>query len=184
MSDFPAFDEATLPLFIHTWMSPYSACAPWAGGVNTSIASPSANLAKYMPIYLPFTYPVRRVFWINGSSVTSVNADFGIYSADGTCLYSTGSVVCSGASALQYTTASPTLVLPGGWYYFAKVVSSSTSNRGGWGATALARQIDYERLGGILQQASALPLPANMTGVAVANAIFPICGITRTASGF
>jgi hypothetical protein len=151
-----------------------------------SITWPAANTAFFQPIAIPFAYPVKRVFWINGSSVTSTNMDFGIYACSagqGVLLYSTGSTVASGTSAVQYTTPSPNFILSPGRYYFALVSSSATSNRGGHGNTASLGTIDLRRWG-VLMQASALPLPATMTGVTPTSVASPICGVTRTASGF
>ena len=135
-----------------------------------------------MPFWLPWPYPVNRVFWLNGSSVTSVNVDVGIYTADGTQIYHTGSVARSGTTASQYVTPSPTFVLTPGRYYFGYSCDSVTANRGGYAnASVTATRL---RLYGMLQQASVLPLPATMTGVAVTSAFFPLCGITRTTTGF
>ena len=92
MSDFPATN--VLPLFVTTF-------SRWSGAWDigrlgsaiqcASITWPVANTGFYVPIWLPFPYPVKRVFWVNGSSITSVSMDFGIYSASGTRLYSVGS---------------------------------------------------------------------------------------------
>lgn len=152
-------------------------------GLSISVASitwPSANLAFYIPVSLPWPYPVRRVWWINGSSVTTVNMDFGIYTHAGTLIYSTGSTAEVGASAVQYVTPTEFLLSPGR-YYFALACSSGTANRGGQGSTATAIAPNLA-LVGMLQEASALPLPATMTPVTIANVCMPICGITRTAS--
>lgn len=174
-----------LPLFISTMSARYSAaytCRSNSSFVESaSLTWPVANTAFYVPMFIPFHYPVRRVWWCNGSSVTSTNMDFGVFTASGAKIYSTGSTAQSGASTQQYV--SPTaFVLAPGEYYFALACSSTTANRGGQGTTggtATARA-----LCGVLQEASALPLPADMTPVTVANACYPLCGITRTASGF
>ena len=181
--DFPG--QPPTPLFIHTF-SRWSGVRDVGGIVGTlnpaSMTWPVANTAFYIPIWLQWPYQVERVFWLNGSSVTSVNMDFGIYNADGTRLYSTGSTVAVGANATQYVTPSPDFILSPGRYYFALADSSVTANRGGVGTTSgtTARM----RLGGILQEASALPLPDPMTPVAVANVCLPLCGVTRTTTGF
>ena len=183
MADFPVVSVP--PLFLHTWTR-------WSGGLTmvyqgsiTTIVSttwPSANLAKYIPMFLPFYYNVRRVFWVNGSSVTTTNRDFGIYTASGTRIYSTGSIAASVASVPQYVTPSTDLWLSPGNYYFALSTSTVTANRGPEGATntTLAR----ERLCGFLQEVSALPLPATMTPAVVSSLTFPLCGVTSTTTGF
>lgn len=181
MSDFPF--PSTRPLFIHTY-SRWAVEAARLAGVSNSLASltwPVANTAFYFPVEIPWPYPVRRVFWVNGTSVTSTNMDFGIYTADGVRIYSTGSTGASGTSAPQYTSPTEFLLAPGR-YYFALADSSTTANRGGMGRTTST--VPQIRMAGVLQEASALPLPATMTPSAVANSMYALCGITRTASGF
>lgn len=181
MSDFPVSGQ--LPLFVHNW-GEYGAFefTRIAGGVAVaSITWPVANTAFYVPLWIPWTYPVRRVFWVNGTSVTSVNMDLGIYSSAGERIYSTGSTAQVGASAVQYVDPTDFTLSPGR-YYMAVACSSTTANRGGQGTTAPT--VPRIRLGGVLQEASALPLPNTMTPSAVANACVPFCGFTRTASGF
>lgn len=185
MGDFPGL--TITPLFVHTF-SRYSAGLEagqnLAGGYSAqSITWPVANTAVYVPMWIPWPYSAKRVWWYNGASITSVNMDFGIYTADGTRIYSTGSTAAAGSvSAAQYTTPSTDLLLSPGMYYFALVSSSITTDRGGFGSTTAS--VIQQRLAGLLQETSALPLPATMTGVAVANSIMPMCGVTRTTSGF
>lgn len=181
MSDYPSYNA--LPLFVSTWSrwGGLEVCTQ-GGQALVSITWPSANLAKYVPVAIPWPYLVKRVFWINGSSVTSTNMDFGIYTAEGTKIYSTGSTAASGTSATQYVTPATDILLTPGRYYFALASSSGSANRGGQGSTST--NVIAEQLGGMLQEASALPLPATMTPVTVANSAFPLCGVTRTASGF
>jgi hypothetical protein len=183
--DFPS--NPPLPLFVHTYTrwgpaNEYRAIAAANLTFSVSITWPVANTAFYMPVVLPWAFPVRRVFWANGSSVTSTNMDFGIYTAEGTRLYSTGSTAASGVSAVQYVTPGTDLLLSPGTYYFALADSTTTANRGGMGATT-ATVLVLRKLG-VLQQATALALPANMTGAAVTNSCLPFCGVTRTTTGF
>jgi len=144
---------------------------------------PVGNAAFYVPMWLPWPYQVKRVFWYNGSSVTTVNVDFGIYNADGTRIYSTGSTARSGVSASQFVSPGTEILLLPGRYYFAHSCDSSTVNRGGVAATS--GTVGRLALGGILQEnLGAVTLPATMTPVTVANVYIPLCGVTRTASGF
>jgi len=179
--DFPQTTIA--PLFVNS-LSRYSAgievTVPFAPAMN-SLTWPTANKAIYIPFALEFSYPVRRVFWLNGSSVTSTNFDFGIYSQSGTKLYSSGSTAAAGASVLQFVTPTAFLLSPG-IYYMALSCSSITSNRGTSGLTSLTAP--RNRMAGLLEEASALPLPATMTPVACTFTIYPLMGITQTASGF
>ena len=183
MTDFPR--EGVLPLFVSTfsrWSGAWDLPRLGSAIQASALTWPVANTAFYVPIFLPWFYPVRRVFWVNGSSVTSVSMDFGIYTADGTRLYSTGSTAEAGALAPQYTTPGTSLLLSPGAYYFALSCTSTTAGRGGQGSTGAT--VPRLRLAGLFQQASVATLPATMTGAAVANACVPLCGITRTASGF
>lgn len=172
--------EHTLPLSVHTWTRWSVGGLVMNAGATMTVASltnPSANMAKYMPFWLPWPYPVRRVFWVNGSSITSANCDFGIYTAAGVRIYSTTSTAMSGPSVPQFVTPTP-FWLPAGCYYFGFSASSTTANRGGSGATTLSTS--RERMFGVLQEANALPLPNPMTPVSVANSYIVLCGITRT----
>jgi len=152
-----------------------------AGLALASNTWPVANTAFYLPLMIPWPYPVRRIFWGNGSSVTSTNMDAGIYTWEGVRLFSTGSTAASGVGALQYVALGTELILTPGRYYLALADSSTTANRGG---IAAAGTVSRNRQIGILQEASALPLPANMTGAQVANAYIPVVGVTKLASGF
>jgi hypothetical protein len=182
--DFPG--PQVTPLFVHTWTrwgAAQEAQAELVGGIAlASLTWPVANTAFYIPVWLPWPYQVERVFWVNGSSVTSTNMDFGIYTADGTRIYSTGSTAAAGASAPQYVTPGTDMLLVPGRYYFALADSSITANRGGAGSTGVS--VAGIRMAGLLQEASALPLPAIMTPSAVANSMLPVCGVTRTTTGF
>lgn len=179
MSDFPGIPP--LPLHIST-MSEQGVRPSTTRPSIGSITWPVASTAFYYPIVLPWPYPVARVWWVNGSAVTSTNMDFGIYSESGARIYSSGSTAESGTSAVQYVDATDFILGPG-VYYFALACSTITANCGGQGTTASTTVIQM-RMQGVLQEASALPLPANMTPSAATNACWPYCGITRTASGF
>jgi hypothetical protein len=174
---------AGAPLFINSLSARYSAAHKLLaylsalGNLGTG-AWPSANLALYVPISHPFAYPVKRVFVVNGTTATG-NWDLGLFSAlTLTKLYSTGAVAQSGTSALQYSTVN-WLVQPGE-YYLALSLSS------GSGTTFRTTAATSTRMGmiGCLQQATAHPLPSTLTPAAVANAYWPMFGLTRTTAGF
>lgn len=179
MTDWPDGTLAT-PTHVHTM------CRFTAGGLGRALvamAAPAvgtwvANLAVYVPMHLPFPYLVQRVFWINGSVITTTNVDCGVYSSSGTLLLSCGSTAMVGASAVQYAPVTATLLSPGA-YYLAWTCNNTTNRT--FGAVLAAQE--GETLG-LQQQATALPLPAAMTEAAYAGQGLPFCGITRTASGF
>lgn len=180
MADYP--NPTTTPMFLHTF-SRYSGLWEVAQGqsrgVPASLTWASANLARYVPISIPFAYPVNRVFWGNGS-VVGTAADFGIYTQDGTRLYSTGSTTASGASIPQYTTPATPFVLPPGDYYFA-LNNAGTLNRG-WGFSAASPNL---RFGGVKTQAvGATALPANATFATPSSSGMFLFGVTWTTTGF
>jgi hypothetical protein len=184
VSDFPIAGPETLPLFI----TPYST---WSIGRETTVSLsapasstwPVANQAYFIPLTLPWPYPVVRLWWFNGSAVTSTNMDIGIYTLDGIRLYSSGSTAESGVSAPQFVVPTSPILLTPGRYYMALACSTTTANCGGDGTTSMT--VIAGRLCGMLQQASALPLPPVATFAAMAtNAFIPFFGITRTPTGF
>lgn len=173
-----------LPLFIHTYSARFSPAMNARAatlGMSATLTWPIANTAFYYPMFIPFNYPVRRVLWTAGGSGTAMNVDFGIYTESGTKVYSTGSTALVSANAVQYVTPTEFILTPGA-YYFAFACSSISSSRLGSGTTGLA--LPHLALTGVLQQATALPLPATMTPVAVANSAYVFCGVTRTSTGF
>ncbi len=171
-----------LPLHIYT----FSRFGPgWESRLIHASAAPAAitwvtNIVSYHPIMLPWSYPVRRVFWINGSTISSTNVDMGIYTRGGVKLFSTGSTAMVGASSIQYAALGTDIVLPPGGYYLAWTCDNTT-NRG----FACSGSAANGEMLGMLQETKAIPLPATMTPVAWAQAWGPsACGITRTSTGF
>lgn len=150
--------------------------APLAGSAQfASVAWGTANLAILVPIFVRFRYPVRNLFVYNFATVAG-NVDVGIYTDDLARLFSTGSTAQAGASAMQFFAAD--LILTPGMYYLAMASSSTTATY----AAAAVGTATRERYLGLLQQATALPLPASITPAAVANARIPLIGITPMTS--
>lgn len=180
--DFETPHRLAPPLFINTNSLEFVGLAGRTIANNSSTASSTwtANLAIYMPFAIPWPYPVRRVFWFNGSTASS-NCDIGIYTVDGTRIWSSGSTGQSGASVLQYVTPATEILLSPGQFYLA-FACSGTTNRvtaQAIGTAAIGRSL------GLLEQGSALPLPSTATFATYAtNLLMPWCGITRTSSGF
>lgn len=145
--------------------------------ISTSTNWGTANLGVFVPVYIPFPYPVNRVCWGN-AGVVSGNVDFGIYGPDGGRIYSTGAIVQSGTNTVQYVSLSSTLLLSPGFYYFALSCSSSTARILVWTDSG---ESEYA---GFLQQASAHPLPSIATFAGPSSALLGLWGVTRTTSGF
>lgn len=179
MPDLPA---PVTPLFVGTNSRYFASatlrlCAPTLGVITWV-----ANQAIYMPVAIPWHYPVKRVFWYNGSTVTTTNVDFGIYTPGGGRVYSTGSTAMGTASEIQYVSVATPFILAPGAYYFAWTCSNTTARANGW---TITNQQQMQMLG-CLTQATALPLPnpATFASYGATPLGIPMCGITRTASGF
>lgn len=180
MTDFPLRQQ--LPTHVHT-------LTRWGIGNELRLVGGSAtpgaftwtaNQAAYIPVSIPWQYPVARVFWVNGSSATG-NADFGIYTVSGKRIYSTGSTGQSGATTAQYVTPGTPFILDAGSYLFALAFSGTTSVA--YGGLTPPSAIQLAGMG-CLSQTSAFALPASATFATFAASGFVVCGITRTASGF
>lgn len=144
-------------------------------GVSTSWTATSRVLI--MPFWLPWPYPVRRVFWGNGATLTA-NKDFGIYTFDGGKIYTTGSVAEAGASALQYVTPTEFTLYPGRYYMAISCNAASTAGH----AWAFAPSGFAMTQGGMLNMATTFPLPVTLTFATSSGTIVPLFGFTRYAS--
>jgi len=184
MSDFGGMmsSSALPPPFLSTY-SRYSGLYDLKQSVGTaltaaSVTAATANQARYYPISIPFDYPVRRVWWINGSSTTG-NRTFGIYRQNGERIYTTGATATTPASNMQYVDNADLWLTPGD-YYFA--FNCGTTTNGLWGIASTAAA---QRFAGIQQQAvgaDTLPDPATFATPTVAGV--NLCGVTSTTTGF
>jgi len=177
MGDFPTTPIPPVTITSWSFLSPMGTArqlgvSPTVG----SVAWPAANLAIYIPVLVPVDFPVRRVFWGNGSSTTGTGC-FGIYTPGGARIYTTGSTAKAGASVLQYVT--PTLfTLPAGCYYFATVMSATTN--AALGSTSVTTALG--RMMGLMEEAvGSTTLPATMTPAQWSHTGYNLCGITRGA---
>lgn len=171
------------PPFLHTW-SRHSglreAKVATGGAVAAASLTATANQAMAVPIHVPWPYPVRRVFWVNGSAASG-NRDFGIYTMDSSPrrIYSTGSTAASGTSAPQYVTPTA-FTLPPGDYYFIFNSGGTTNALFGNAVTAA-----LQRYAGIRQQAvGAVAIPDPFVPATPTVATVGIWGVTSTPSGF
>lgn len=175
--DFP--QEGLTPYLVHTGMANISGLgdALFTLSTRTTAAiSPVSGTAVYIPVTFPWTYLAKRAFWANGSTVTSAENDFGIYTTSGTRIYHTGKKALSGASGPQFVSTGNLVVAPGE-YYFALFVTGTTTSR--WnGYTG----VESARTAGCLSQAGLTELPEEAT-FAAAVAAMPICGVTKLGTG-
>lgn len=172
------------PLFISTY-------SRWAFGplwrmVNGSGAQPAAqtwtaNESLFIPFSIPFPYSVARMFWLNGSTITSSNADVGIYTSAGVRIASAGTTALAGASATQYVNV--TASLQPGNYFMAYACDNTTSRASG---TLFSTSVGELSQTGLNALSAAMPLPATaaLAGYTGIVGVLPYFGMTRTASGY
>jgi hypothetical protein len=179
MSDFP--NIASLPVTVWTG-SKFSmgagTRAPLAGtGQYATAAWTTANLAMYVPFWLPFRYPIRNLFVFNFATVNGTH-DLGIYDRNFALITSTGSVTQAGTSTIQFHAKD--IILDPGQYYFALSSSSTTATY----ATMQSGTTTRHRYLGILQQTSAHPLPASATpaSISAGNVKITAMGFTHLSS--
>lgn len=184
MADLPARVGSATPL--HVWASAYgyqreSSIIQNAAVAVSAATTWTAKLVSYMPVVLPFDYMVQRVWWMNGTTNTTSNVDFGIYSPSGAKIYSTGTTAMGTVAVVQYVTPATPFMLSAGAYYFAWSCDNTTAR-----AQTQAGTANAGRLVGMLQETTgSFGLPATMTPIAWANAFgYSICGVTRTTTGF
>jgi hypothetical protein len=182
MSDWPNASEP-LPTHISSFMGGYFPTSEgrWVAFVVSNPVSgawPTANLAINIPFSLPHPMPVRRLFWANGSAAGG-EWNAGILTAGYELLGATGKVAGSGNTAIQYGSVTEMLLNPGS-YIFSLAHSATTANQ----ANSMAITAIQGRIAGMTQQASSLELPTSGTPAKYEGLIYPLCGLTRTASGF
>jgi hypothetical protein len=174
------------PVFI-TSVSRYSAArtALRLSGSNATSAvwtPASSGNVTYIPFYLPFAYLVQRIFWWNGSTVTSTSIECAVHGQDGTKLLSSGLIAMGTASASQFQALAAPMTLPKGAYWFShNIVAATLTSRG----NGFAPTSTYARLAGLLQQSGQTGgTPNAATFGSYVGPGIPLMGITRTASGF
>ena len=140
----------------------------------SQIGWPAANLALYFPfrVFAPFT--LTELFWENGNTTTG-NRDAGIYDEAGTRLISAGSTAGGSVLVQQRANVTDTRLYPG--LYYLGMSSSNTSNNFWAMSNGSFRILTWL---GVMQQASAHPLPATATFAAYAQAAVyvPMFGLT------
>jgi hypothetical protein len=143
-------------------------------GISTTVWT--AGRAIYIPIKIPWPYPVKRMFIFNGGSVAG-NVDLGLYTRNGTKVFSTGSFAQVGVTTMQYVNFSY-LVSPGSYYLALAFSGVATIQR------AQFALVTNARMAGLLQQDSAFPLPASMTPAVYTLGGIYMFGMTLTESWY
>lgn len=154
-------------------MEIHSACGATGAG---DVTWPSANLAIYVPMYLPSPLQLQSLYWNNGTTVAG-NVMMGIYNENGSQILETAVVAQSGSGAPQSVDFSSRALRFGtGRYWLGIVMSSATAQLKGWtngtGITSINRMfgLSEESLGGT-------DLPAQMTFGSSARGLIPLLGI-------
>lgn len=147
---------------------PFMQAAGVSAGLTWAVStwSGAADRATYLPQVFPVRCTLYALSFMGGN--TTGNYDLGVYSADGVKLASTGSTAL--AASMQTLTLPEIAVPAGGLLYAALALSSTSGSSGRAGFTSAFQTINA----GMLQEASALPLPANMTPVISAETEIPI----------
>jgi hypothetical protein len=149
------------------------------GSESASGVFEAANRAVYLPILVPTTCVVRRLWWANGATVSaSYNVDVGIYLdagyKPGTRLLSTGSTAQGTASQVQFVDVTHTPLAPG--RYWLAIACSSGS------ATFFRITPTYGDEMLRFQQATAMALPSSATPAQSDNNPCYLFGFATTAS--
>lgn len=139
------------------------------GSTPSSGAFPAANDALFMPLILQQATLVKRLFSMNGATVSG-NIDVGIYSEDGARIVSSGSVAQAGTTDLQFFDITDLMLGPGR-YYLAVAMDNATGTL----IRATAGLVRLQAIG-MAKQASAFPLPATATFATVTATYLPIIG--------
>lgn len=139
--------------------------------VSVSAVWPAANRAIHVPIWLPTTELIVKLWAMNGA-VVSGNIDVGLFAEDGTLIKAAGSTVQAGTNTLQEFDITDTLVGPG-WFYLSAALDNAT----GTIFAVTSGSVVENQLAGLAQQATAFPL-ANATLATVGSAYCPVLGAT------
>jgi hypothetical protein len=156
--------------------SPWVTSGAYHGGTNTpaSAVHPVANSAFFYPMAVPINYTVKRMWWLNGATLAGT-VDVGVYKEDGTRAVSAGSTSPTPINSIQFADVADTLLTPG-MYYLA--ISASLGTTTFW--RHVLQGIDDGRALGIVQQATAHPLPTTATFAQMASNHLPYFGMTNT----
>lgn len=158
-------------------ITPMSYCSlgvDMAGMVSANFVSttyPTASLAIAVPFEIAGSFLVRKVFWFNGTTVGTNNADVGVYAEDGRLLIAGGGTLTAGASATQEVDVTDTL-LKAGRYWLAYSQNGTTPT-----PIACTNAAGITRAMGVAQMATAYPLPATFTPAVHVSGVIPMMGI-------
>lgn len=146
---------------IHTWsrcsLGPLMRAVGFTFTGPATTPWPTANKAIFYPFHVNRPFLVKKLFCYNGTTAAG-NLDVGIYDRFGNRMVSSGSTAQAGTSVLQVFDVTDTWLQPGD-YYFALAMDGTTGTifRNAMTSTSLSKTA------GMLEMASAFPLPATAT---------------------
>jgi hypothetical protein len=130
----------------------------------------TANLAVYIPFWVPVPMTILKMGWGNGSAAAG-NLCAGIYKPDGTRLVTTGSTAQSGTATLQVVDVTDTFLMRGLYYLALNSDTSAATQK----VIAVLPAAGIAQSLGLLQQAvGAVALPDPATFAKYASAFVPL----------
>lgn len=174
MADYPTSFHLLTPSTIST-IGQYGLGANIGSlGNPTSNTWPTANKALFIPFRVAVPLNVVQFLLFTGAT-KSGNVDVGIYDVSGTRIVSFGSVAQGNVNTLQVVNTTDVFIGPG-LFYMALAMDNTTGTQMGFAPAGLTT--DMTRMLGVMEMASAFPLPANATFASVSQAFIPLFAIS------
>lgn len=129
-------------------------------------AWPTANLALYIPFIIHDPWLLQLILISNGATVSG-NVDVGVFDGQQNRIVSKGSAAQAGTSAVQSLDVTDTTLEPGR-YYMGVALDNNVGMISGYAVAA-----PLPAAAGVLQQASAFPLPDPAVFAACAQSFVP-----------
>lgn len=166
----PTYGARPGEVVIHPWSYQSLGVALFAMAQTPSSQNfVTASLAVYVPFWVPETVVVTQLGWFNGAAVAG-NLDVGIYDEAGARLVSSGSTAQATTAALQAVDVTDTTLIRGSYYLALASDTSDATQK----LYAVLPEAGIPQSLGLLQEASAFPLPATATFAKYASAFIPV----------
>ena len=165
------FDYPVPTVYINPYDSVHSIGTQMGTTAPASAVWSTANRAIMIPFRLFKPATAYKMGIMNGG-VVSGNIDMGIYDVAGTRLRSTGATAQAGVDVLQEVAFSSPVKLGAGLFYMALAIDNNVAQ-----VLRRSHNNDICQGMGIVQMASAFPLPALATFAAPTGAYVPMIGV-------
>lgn len=149
--------------------------AATSSGAPNAGTWPAANRAIFIPVAIDRYETITQLWTWNGT--VNGNLDVGLYDPDWNLLVSSGSTAMSGANTVQAINITDYTVAPG-LYFIALASSSATATF----VRSAAVSLPYCRAYGVVEQASAFPLPTTASPTALSTHYAPVFGLSFRAT--